>query len=71
MNGLRLKNIQSGNMSKTTSTNYQLIENEEIVAELSKELVKSDNANFKNTIKIGKLITTNLDENNIVEYIGE
>lgn len=71
MNGLRLKNIQSGNMSKTTSTNYQLIENEEIVAELSKKLVKSDNANFKNTIKIGKLITTNLDENNIVEYIGE
>ena len=71
MNGLRLKNIQSGNMSKTTSTNYQLIENEEIVAELSKELVKSDNANFKNTIKIGKLITTNLDKNNIVEYIGE
>lgn len=71
MNGLRLKNIQSGNMSKTTSTNYQLIENEKIVAELSKELVKSDNANFKNTIKIGKLIITNLDENNIVEYIGE
>lgn len=71
MNGLRLKNIQSGNMSKTTSTNYQLIENEEIVAELSKELVKSDNANFKNTIKIGKLIITNLYENNIVEYIGE
>ena len=68
-NGLRLSNLAGNNSSKTTSNSIQMLEGEEVVAELSKKLVKSDNADITNSFTIGNLQTVVLDENNIIEYV--
>lgn len=68
-NGLRLSNLASNNASKTTSTGIEILQNEEVVAEVSKNRVLSDNCIIKNSSSIGELQTVVLDENNIIEYV--
>ena len=68
-NGLRLSNLAGTNSSKTTSTSIQMLEGTDVVAELSKNMVKSDNADITNSISVGNLQIVVLDDNNIIEYI--
>lgn len=68
-NGLRLSNLASNNASKTTSTGIEILQNEEVVAEVSKNRVLSDNCIIKNSSSIGELQTVVLDANNIIEYV--
>ena len=68
-NGLRLSNLASSNASKTTSTGIEILQNEQVVAEVSKNRVLSDNCVIKNSSSIGELQTVVLDANNIIEYV--
>lgn len=68
-NGLRLSNLAGNNSSKTTSNSIQMLEGEDVVAELSKKVVKSDSAVITNSFSIGRLQTVVLDNNNIIEYV--
>lgn len=68
-NGLRLSNLASNNASKTTSTGIEILQNEQVVAEVSKNRVLSDNCVIKNSSSIGELQTVVLDANNIIEYV--
>ena len=68
-NGLRLSNLASNNASKTTSTGIEILQNEQVVAEVSKNRVLSDNCIIKNSSSIGELQTVVLDANNIIEYV--
>ena len=68
-NGLRLSNLASNNASKTTSTGIEILQNEQIVAEVSKNRLLSDNCEVHNKSTIGTLQTVVLDEYNIIEYV--
>lgn len=68
-NGLRLSNLAGNNSSKTTSNSIQILEGENVVAELSKRVVKSDTAVITNSSTIGRLQTVVLDNDNIIEYV--
>lgn len=68
-NGLRLSNLASNNASKTTSTGIEILQNEQVVAEVSKNRLLSDNCEVHNKSTIGKLQTVVLDEYNVIEYI--
>ena len=68
-NGLRLSNIPSDNASRTTSTGIEILQNEEVVAEVSKNRLLSDNCEVHNKSTIGNLQTVVLDEYNIIEYV--
>ena len=68
-NGLRLSNLAGNNSSKTTSNSIQMLEGDNVVAELSKRVVKSDTAVITNSFTIGRLQTVVLDDNDIIEYI--
>lgn len=68
-NGLRLSNLASDNASRTTSTGIEILQNEEVVAEVSKNRLLSDNCEVHNKSTIGNLQTVVLDEYNIIEYV--
>ncbi len=68
-NGLRLSNLAGNTASKTTSNSIQMLIGEVVVAELSKQLVKSDNAIITNSFTLGNLQTVVLDNDNIIEYV--
>lgn len=75
-NGLRLyseTDDKNKRYTDTRSTSYQLkeeINNEiKVVGELTKNRVYTQMGEFEQGIKIGKLRTVVLDENNIIEYI--
>lgn len=68
-NGLRLSNLASNNASKTTSTGIEILQNEQVVAEVSKNRLLSDNCEVHNKSTIGTLQTVVLDEYNIIEYV--
>ena len=68
-NGLRLSNIAGNTSSKTTSNSIQMLIGDMVVAELSKQLVKSDTATITNSFTLGNLQTVVLDSDNIIEYI--
>ena len=68
-NGLRLSNLASDNASRTTSTGMEILQNEEVVAEVSKNRLLSDNCEVHNKSTIGNLQTVVLDEYNIIEYV--
>lgn len=68
-NGLRLSNLASNNASKTTSTGIEILQNEQVVAEVSKNRLLSDNCEVHNKSTIGNLQTVVLDEYNVIEYI--
>lgn len=68
-NGLRLSNLASSNSSKTTSTGIEILQNDIVVAEVSKNRLLSDNCEVNNKYSIGNLQTVVLDEYNIIEYV--
>ena len=68
-NGLRLYSESSNRSTNTTSTSYQLKDGSSVVGELTKERVYSQTGEFDQGIKIGRLRTVVLDNNNIIEYI--
>jgi len=68
-NGLRLSNLAGNTASKTTSNSIQMLIGEMVVAELSKQVVKSDTAVITNSFTLGNLQTVVLDNDNIIEYI--
>lgn len=68
-NGLRLSNLASNNASKTTSTGIEILQNEQVVAEVSKNRLLSDNCEVHNKSTIGNLQTVVLDEYNVIEYV--
>ena len=67
--GLRLSDLSSKRSSKTTSSNFQLLNGTDVVAELSKEKVKSDTGEFADGYSIGRLRVMRLDDDNIIEYV--
>ena len=68
-NGLRLYSETSNDSSHITSTSYLLKDGETVVGELSKNRVYSDSGIFNKKQSIGRLVTTALDSNNIIEYV--
>lgn len=68
-NGLRLFSQSSNRSSNTTSTSYQLKDGSNVISELSKDRVLTDTGEFNQGIRIGRLRTVLLDDNNIIEYI--
>lgn len=68
-NGLRLYSETSKRSTNTTSTSYQLKDGNTVVGELTRDRVYSQNGEFDQGIKIGKLKIMVLDENNIIEYV--
>lgn len=47
------------------------LQNDKIVSEISQRRIYSTTGEFKQDLKIGRLCTTVLDANNIIEYIGD
>ena len=68
-NGLRLYSVTSNRSTNTTSTSYQLKDGSNVIGELTRERVYSQIGEFDQGIKIGRLRTVVLDDNNIIEYI--
>ena len=68
-NGLRLYSETSNRSTNTTSTSYQLKDGSNVVGELTRERVYTQMGEFNQGVKIGKLRTVVLDDNNIIEYI--
>ena len=68
-NGLRLYSETSNRSTNTTSTSYQLKEGRDVIAELNRDRVYTQMGEFDQGVKIGKLRTVVLDNNNIIEYI--
>lgn len=68
-NGLRLYSETSNRSTNTTSTSYQLKDGSNVIGELTRERVYSQIGEFDQGIKIGRLRTVVLDDNNIIEYI--
>lgn len=68
-NGLRLYSETSNRSTNTTSTSYQLKEGKDVIAELNRDRVYTQMGEFDQGIKIGKLRTVVLDDNDIIEYI--
>lgn len=68
-NGLRLYSETSNRSTNTTSTSYQLKEGRDVIAELNRDRVYTQMGEFDQGIKIGRLRTIALDNDNIIEYI--
>lgn len=68
-NGLRLYSETSNRSTNTTSTSYQLKEGRDVIAELNRDRVYTQMGEFDQGVKIGRLRTVVLDNNNIIEYI--
>ena len=68
-NGLRLYSETSNRSTNTTSTSYQLKEGRDVIAELNRDRVYTQMGEFDQGVKIGRLRTVVLDDNNIIEYI--
>lgn len=68
-NGLRLYSETSNRSTNTTSTSYQLKDGSNVVGELTRERVYSQMGEFNQGVKIGRLRTIALDNDNIIEYI--
>ena len=68
-NGLRLYSESSNDSAHMTSNSYLLKDGETIVGELSRNRVYSDSGIFNKKQSIGRLITTVLDSNNVIEYV--
>lgn len=68
-NGLRLYSETSNRSTNTTSTSYQLKDGSNVVGELTRERVHTQMGEFDQGMKIGRLRTILLDNNNIIEYI--
>jgi hypothetical protein len=68
-NGLRLYSETSNRSTNTTSTSYQLKDGSNVVGELTRERVYSQMGEFDQGVKIGRLRTIALDNDNIIEYI--
>lgn len=68
-NGLRLYSETSNRSTNTTSTSYQLKDGSNVVGELTRERVYTQMGEFDQGIKIGRLRTVLLDNDNIIEYI--
>lgn len=68
-NGLRLYSETSNRSTNTTSTSYQLKDGSNVVGELTKERVYSQMGEFDQGVKIGRLRTIALDNDNIIEYV--
>ena len=69
VNGLRLYSETSNRSTNTTSTSYQLKDGSNVVGELTRERVYTQMGEFNQGVKIGRLRTVVLDDNNIIEYI--
>lgn len=68
-NGLRLYSETSNRSTNTTSTSYQLKEGRDVIAELNRDRVYTQIGEFDQGVKIGRLRTVVLDNDNIIEYI--
>lgn len=68
-NGLRLYSETSNRSTNTTSTSYQLKEGKDVIAELNRDRVYTQMGEFNQGVKIGRLRTIVLDDDNIIEYI--
>ena len=68
-NGLRLYSEASNRSTNTTSTSYQLKDGSTIIGELTRERVYSQMGEFDQGIKISRLRTVVIDNDNIIEYI--
>ena len=68
-NGLRLYSEASNRSTNTTSTSYQLKDGSTIIGELTRERVYSQLGEFDQGIKISRLRTVVIDNDNIIEYI--
>ena len=68
-NGLRLYSEASNRSTNTTSTSYQLKDGSIIIGELTRERVYSQMGEFDQGIKISRLRTVVIDNDNIIEYI--
>ena len=68
-NGLRLYSESSNRSTNTTSTSYQLKDGSTIIGELTRERVYSQMGEFDQGIKISRLRTVVIDNDNIIEYI--
>ena len=68
-NGLRLYSETSNRSTNTTSTSYQLKDGSTVIGELTRERVYSQMGEFDQGIKISRLRTIAIDNNNIIEYI--
>lgn len=68
-NGLRLYSETSNRSTNTTSTSYQLKDGSNVIGELTRERVYSQMGEFDQGVKIGRLRTIALDNDNIIEYI--
>ena len=68
-NGLRLYSETSNRSTNTTSTSYQLKEGGDVIAELNRDRVYTQMGEFDQGVKIGRLRTIALDNDNIIEYI--
>ena len=68
-NGLRLYSEASNRSTNTTSTSYQLKDGSTIIGELTRERVYSQTGEFDQGIKISRLRTVVIDNDNIIEYI--
>ena len=68
-NGLRLYSEASNRSTNTTSTSYQLKDGSTIIGELTRERVYSQMGEFDQGIKISRLRTIVIDNDNIIEYI--
>ena len=68
-NGLRLYSETSNRSTNTTSTSYQLKDGSTVIGELTRERVYSQMGEFDQGIKISRLRTVVIDNDNIIEYI--
>ena len=69
--GIRLYSEQSDDSSLMTSTNVQLKDGDSVVSELSRSRVYSQTGEFSKGTTIGRLKTTVIDSDNIIEYITD
>ena len=68
-NGLRLYSETSNRSTNTASTSYQLKDGSTVIGELTRERVYSQMGEFDQGIKISRLRTVVIDNDNIIEYI--
>jgi hypothetical protein len=67
--GLKLTDLVTGDYAEQTVNSLQFVDDGNVVAELSRNQVKSNIGRFENEIHLKKLQWISLDDDNVIEYI--
>lgn len=69
--GLKLTDLVTGDYAEQTVNSLQFVDDGNVVAELSRNQVKSNIGRFENEIHLKKLQWIALDDDNVIEYIEQ